>query len=298
MQAKPIARWAAVLLLLAVAASFGSNNVSARIAFEHGTSVSTAVAVRSIVTALAMLVLIRAQGVPLALPAGAHGRAAVIGVLLAAQSFCLYSAVARIPVALALLAFSTFPMMLSLISWSSGGEAPSRRALVAMPLALAGLALALDVVGLGGSIAGRWAEIGSGVGFALGAGLSWALILYLTVHWLQDVDGRVRTLLTMCIAAAIVLIAAVATGDLALPDAPAGWAGLALLCAFYGTAITTLFIVLPRVGAVNNAVVLNFEPIVVLALAWVVLGQSVELRQIVGAFIVVGAIVFLNTGRR
>lgn len=298
MQAKPIARWAAVLLLLAVAASFGSNNVSARIAFEHGTSVSTAVAVRSIVTALAMLVLIRAQGVPLALPAGAHRRAAVIGVLLAVQSFCLYSAVARIPVALALLAFSTFPMMLSLISWASGGEAPTRRALVAMPLALAGLALALDVVGLGGSIAGRWAEIGSGVGFALGAGLSWALILYLTVHWMKDVDGRVRTLLTMCIAAAIVLIAAVATGDLALPDAPAGWAGLALLCAFYGTAITTLFIVLPRVGAVNNAVVLNFEPIVVLALAWVVLGQSVELRQIVGAFVVVGAIVFLNTGRR
>jgi len=291
-------RWVAVLILLGIAASFGSNNVSARIAFEHGTSVSTAVTVRSIVTALAMLVLIRAQGVPLALPAGAHGRAALIGVLLAAQSFCLYSAVARIPVALALLAFSTFPMMLSLISWASGGEAPTRRALVAMPLALAGLALALDVVGLGGSIAGRWAEIGSGVGFALGAGLSWALILYLTVHWLKDVDGRVRTLLTMCIAAAIVLIAGVATGDLALPDAPAGWAGLALLCAFYGTAITTLFIVLPRVGAVNNAVVLNFEPIVVLALAWVVLGQSVELRQIVGAFVVVGAIVFLNTGRR
>jgi drug/metabolite transporter (DMT)-like permease len=298
MQAKPIARWAAVLLLLAVAASFGSNNVSARIAFEHGTSVSTAVAVRSIVTALAMLVLIRVQAVPLALPAGAHGRAALIGVLLAVQSFCLYSAVARIPVALALLAFSTFPMMLSLISWASGGEAPTRRALVAMPLALAGLALALDVVGLGGSIAGRWAEIGSGVGFALAAGLSWALILYLTVHWLKDVDGRVRTLLTMCIAAAIVLIAGVATGDLALPDTPAGWTGLALLCVFYGTAITTLFIVLPRVGAVNNAVVLNFEPIVVLALAWIVLGQSVAARQIVGAFIVVGAIVFLNTGRR
>jgi drug/metabolite transporter (DMT)-like permease len=298
MQAKPIARWAAVLLLLAVATSFGSNNVSARIAFEHGTSVSTAVAVRSIVTALAMLVLIRAQRVPLALPAGAHGRAALIGVLLAVQSFCLYSAVARIPVALALLAFSTFPMMLSLVSWASGGETPTRRALVAMPLALAGLALALDVVGLGGSIAGRWAEIGSGAGFALAAGLAWALILYLTVHWLKDVDGRVRTLLTMCIAAAIVLISGAATGDLALPDAPAGWAGLALLCAFYGTAITTLFIVLPRVGAVNNAVVLNFEPIVVLALAWIVLGQSVALRQIVGAFVVVGAIVFLNTGRR
>lgn len=298
MQAKPIARWVAVLILLGIATSFGANNVSARVALEHGTSVTAAVAVRSIFTALAMLVLMRVQGVPLALPAGARLRAALIGALLAAQSFCLYSAVARIPVALALLAFSTFPMMLSLISWAGGGGAPDRRTLVAMPVALAGLGLALDVVGLGGSIAGRWAEIGAGVGFALGAGLSWALILHFTVHWMKDVDGRMRTLLTMCVAAAIVLIAGAATGDLALPKAPAGWAGLALLCAFYGAAITTLFVVLPRIGAVNNAVVLNFEPIVVLALAWIVLGQSVAPRQIVGAFVVVGAIVYLNAARR
>jgi len=31
-----------------------------------------------------------------------------VGVLIAVQSFCIYSAVARIPVALALLAFNTF----------------------------------------------------------------------------------------------------------------------------------------------------------------------------------------------
>ncbi len=298
MPAKPIARWAAVLLLLTVAVSFGANNVSARIALEHGTSVSAAVMVRSIVTALAMLVLIRAQGVPLALPAAARGRAALIGVLLAVQSFCLYSAVARIPVALALLAFNSFPVMLALISWASGGEAPMRRALVAMPLALIGLALALDVAGLGGSIAARWAAIGTGVGFALAAALAWALILHLTVRWLNDVDGRVRTLLTMSVAAVIMLFYGTASGGFALPQALAGWLGLALLCLFYGTAITLLFSVLPRVGAVNNAVVLSFEPIAVLGLAWVVLDQAVAPRQIVGAFVVVGAIIYLSGARR
>jgi drug/metabolite transporter (DMT)-like permease len=298
MQVKPIPRWVGVLLLLAIAVSFGSNHIAARVAFEHGTSVTTAVTVRSIFTALAVLVLIRAQGVPLAVPAGTRGRAMLIGVVLAAQSFCLYSAVARIPVALALLAFNTFPMLLSLISWSAGGEAPTRRALSAMPLALIGLALALDVTGLGGSIAGRWAEIGVGVGWALGAAVSMALMLHLTVVWLRDVDGRVRTLLTMSVAAVIILLAGAATGEFALPTAPAGWLGLALLCLFYGTAFTTLFVVLPRIGAVNNAMVLNFEPIVVLGLAWVILDQAVAPRQIVGAFIVVGAILYANTGRR
>jgi len=298
MQAKPIARWVAVLLLLAIAVSFGSNNISARVAFEHGASVTTAVTLRSIFTALAMLLLIRVQGVPLVLPAGTRGRAMLIGVILAAQSFCLYSAVARIPVALALLAFSTFPLLLSLISWAGGGEAPTRHALVAMPLALVGLALALDIVGLGGSVAGRWAEIGVGVAWALAAGLSWALMLHFTVHWLKEVDGRVRTLLAMGVAAVLMLIVGAAGAGFALPQAPMGWVGLALLCAFYATAITTLFIVLPRIGAVNNAVVLNFEPIVVLALAWIVLGQSVAPRQIFGAFVVVGAIVFANLGKR
>jgi len=245
MQAKPIARWVAVLLLLAIATTFGSNHLAARVAFEHGTSVTTAVTVRSVFTALFVLALIRLQGVSLALPAGTGGRAMLIGAVLAAQSFCLYSAVARIPVALALLAFNTFPMLLSLISWAAGGQAPSRRALIAMPVALIGLALALDVVGLGGSIAGRWREIGTGVGFALGAAVSMALMLHLTVRWLQHLDGRVRTLLTMSVAAVIVFSAGAATGEFALPTAPVGWLALALLCVFYGAAFTALFVLLP-----------------------------------------------------
>jgi len=298
MQGKPIPRWAAVLLLLAIAATFGSNHVAARLAFEHGTSVTTAVTVRSIFTALFVLVLIRLQRVSLALSARTRGRAMLIGVLVAVQSFCLYSAVAQIPVALALLAFNTFPMLLSLVSWAAGGEAPTRRACVAIPVALIGLALALDIVGLGGSIAGRWGQIGVGVAWALGAAVSMALLLHLTVHWLRDVDGRVRTLMSMTVAAVIIGLSAVASGGFALPQAPAGWVGLVLLCVFYGAAFTALFVVLPRIGAVSNVVVLNFEPIFVLGLAWIILGQSVAPRQIVGAFIVVGAIVLLNAGKR
>jgi drug/metabolite transporter (DMT)-like permease len=298
MPAKPIARWVGVLLLLAIAVTFGSNHVAARVAFEHGTSVTTAIAVRSVFTALFVLALMRVQNVPLALPAGIGRRAMLIGVLVAVQSFCLYSAVARIPVALALLAFNTFPLLLSLISWAAGGEAPTRRALLAMPIALVGLALALDVVGLGGSVAGRWAEIGVGVGFALGAGVSMALMLYLTVRWLKDVDGRMRTFVTMGVAAVIIVLAGLGSGGFALPQTPTGWTGLVLLCLFYAAAFTSLFFVLPRIGAVSNTAVLNFEPIAVLGLAWIVLGQTVAPRQIVGAFIVVGAIILLNTGKR
>ena len=298
MQGKPFPRWLSIALLLLIATTFGSNHIAARVAFDHGVNVTTAVAARSVGAALFVGALLLASRVPLALAAKTRWRAVAVGVLIAVQSYCLYSAIALIPVALALLAFNTFPMMFSLISWAADGERPGRRALIAMPLALVGLALALDVLGASGDIAGRWAEIGTGVGYALGAAVSFAAALYLTSRWLKDVDGRLRTLLTMGTVALLMLAAGALAGNLAPPSNPGAWVGLALLILFYGTAFTALFVLLPRLDALNNSAALNFEPIAVLFLAWPILGQGVAPRQILGALIVVGAVVALGTAKR
>ncbi|OGA14739.1 MAG: hypothetical protein A3I63_03555 [Betaproteobacteria bacterium RIFCSPLOWO2_02_FULL_66_14] len=287
---KSLSPRAGVLALLAIAVVFGSNHVAARIAFDDGTSVATAVAVRSSVTALTLFAWLRVLGISLALPRPTLLRAVAIGTLVALQSYCLYSAVARIPVALALIAFNTFPMLLALLSWSFAGERPARRALVAMPVALVGLALALDVTGRAGDVAGRWSEIGAGVGFALGAALSFALVLLLTARWLKDMDGRLRSFLTMAVTAVVVLAGAAVADAFSVPRSAQGWLGLALLTAFYGSAITALFVVLPRLSAAGDAVALNFEPIALLFLAWAILGQAVTPLQMFGALIVIGAI--------
>jgi drug/metabolite transporter (DMT)-like permease len=47
-------------------------------------------------------------------------------------------------------------------------------------------------------------------------------------------------------------------------------------------------------GSANYAVVLNFEPISLLFLGWVILGQAIAPVQVLGAFIVVGAIAWLG----
>jgi len=287
-----IPRWAGVLVLAAIATVFGSNHVAARVAFEHGANVQTAVAVRSTGTALFVLALLAAQRVPVRLPRASLGRAAAIGVLLALQSYCLYSAVALIPVALALLAFQTFPMVLALITWAAEGTRPARRTLVAMPVALAGLALALDVAGAGGAVADRWSEIGAGVLWASGASLSFGGVLYLTNRWLPAVDGRLRTLVVMTVVAAVMIAASAATDSFRLPADARGWTALALLTFFYGSAFIALFIVLPRVDAVNTSFALNFEPVAVLAIAWIALGQAIAPLQIAGMFVVLAAIVF------
>ncbi|MGE0802233.1 MAG: EamA family transporter [Lautropia sp.] len=341
----PIAPWLGVLLLMAIATTFATNHVAARLAFDHGTSVATAVTVRSFVTTFTVLGLLRLTRTPLALPAATVRRAIVIGLLLAVQSYCLYAAVARLPVALALLTFNVFPIMLAAVSWLAGGAPPSRRTLLAMPVILAGLVLALDVFGLsapaaaaagtgaaspaamslaaappvaaaggaGGALsalARRWLEIGAGVGFGLTAAAAFAVALYLTTRWLGHIDGRLRACLTMATVGVVVLLSGLLAGlsgwlgDAAgpttafrFPNDTTGWVGLALLSLLYTTAFTSLFVVLPRLGAVNSAPAMNFEPIAAMILGAAVLGQSVGTSQIIGALLVIGGIVFLATGR-
>src|SRR5947209_269065 len=113
---KPLPRWLGITLLLLISVLFGANHVAARLAFDHGLTVTTAVSARSAVTALAVLSLLLVFRVPLAMPGATLRRSLLIGTVLAVQSYCLYSSVARIPAALALLVFNTHPMLLTLLS--------------------------------------------------------------------------------------------------------------------------------------------------------------------------------------
>ncbi len=286
----------AILVLMGVATTFGSNHVAARLAFDHGTSVPAAVGVRSGMTALALLALLRLQNVPLAMSGATLARALFVGLLVALQSFCLYSAVARIPVALALLCFSSCPVLYVLISWIAGKDRPPRVALYAAPIALVGLALALNV--RLDNLGATWTALGIGASFAFAAALCFAFVMYFNVHWLKSVDGRLRTFLMMAVTSMGVLAAGAASDGLLLPADATGWLGLSLLTVLYGSAITTLFIVLPRIEHSAATIGLNFEPIAVLVLAWIFLGQAVQPLQILGAFLVVGAIAWLGAAKR
>jgi drug/metabolite transporter (DMT)-like permease len=292
-------RWLSIVLLLAVSVSFGSNHIAARVAFDHGASVVTAVVLRSIGTALAVLGVLVALRVPLALPAPTLGRALVIGLVIAVQSWCLYSAVARLPVALALLTFNSYPILYMLLAWATRLEPrPPRAALLAMPVALFGLALALDVVGSLERLSSRWAEIGAGAAFAVAASVSFALVLYLSARWMKGVDGRLRSCYSMASCGVAALAAAAATGTLVLPADGAGWLGLALLTLFYGSSITALFVLQPRMRSTSDVSVLNFEPVAVLFMGWAILGQALAPKQVAGALVVIGCIVAIGTAKR
>ncbi|MDO5693357.1 MAG: DMT family transporter [Pseudomonadota bacterium] len=291
---------AAFATLLLIALMMGANHVAARMAFNHGVDVPTAVAFRSGVTAVVVGVPLLAQRVPLALSARQRKALPVIGGLIAIQSLCLYSAVARLPVALALLVFNSFPLMTALWARLLYRHRPERALLVAMPVILLGLVLALDVLGAASGLgaAGQWRQIGAGVAYALAASATFGLALVLTQHEAGGLDGRLRTFATMAIVGLLAGAAVVWRGGPALPTAAAGWWGLVLLTLLYGTGITILFTVLPRLGVVGNSAVMNVEPVFALVLAWLILGQAIAPVQVVGALIVVSAVIWLGMRKR
>ncbi len=291
---------AAFATLLVIAFMMGANHVAARIAFDHGVDVATAVAFRSGVTALVVGGLLLFYRVPMRLTARHRRMLPLIGVLVAVQSLCLYASVARLPVALALLTFNTYPIWTALWARLLYRERPETAVLRAMPILLVGLALALDVLGAssGLSTGSHWQAIGHGVGFAVAAAATFGLALVLTQHEAGSLDGRVRTFSTMALVGVLALAGTATQGGLQLPDAPAGWGGLAGLTFLYGTAFTVMFTVLPRLGVVGNSAIMNIEPIFALVLAWAILGQAVAPVQVAGGLLVVGTVMWLGLRKR
>ena len=287
-------------ILLLIALMMGANHVAARTAFNHGVDVVTAVVFRSAVTAVVVALILWQQKVSCQLSRRQQKNLLVIGALIAVQSVCLYSSVARLPVALALLGFNTYPLTTALWARVLYGHRPERAVLWAMPVLLFGLALALDVFGAASGLgaAQHWGQIGVGVAFALAASTTFGLALVITQHEAAEVDGRLRTFTTMATVAVLAGVVAFSQSGLHLPTAPLGWWGLAALTFLYGTAFTIMFTVLPKLGVVGNSAIMNVEPVFALVLAWALLGQSIAVVQVVGALVVVATVMWLGLRKR
>jgi drug/metabolite transporter (DMT)-like permease len=260
----------------------------------------TAVSFRSALTALVVGLILWQQKVQIKLESHHKKYLPLIGLIIAVQSVCLYSSVARLPVALALLAFNTYPLSTAFWARVLYKHQPEKAVLWSMPLILVGLALALDVMGAASGLGAseHWAQIGSGVAFALAASATFGLALVYTQHETVGLDGRVRTFSSMSLVGVLAVAAALSQGGFHLPNAPAGWWGLGMLSFLYGTAFTILFTVLPRLGVVGNSAIMNVEPVFALTLAWALLDQAIAPIQLLGAALVVGTVMWLGLRKR
>jgi drug/metabolite transporter (DMT)-like permease len=280
-----------VLGLFGVAVILGAGHVCARFAFANGVNVLTAATVRSLLAAVLLLALLRARRTPvLPLPREFKGTL-VLGLFIAAQTVSIQVAVALLPVTIALLVFYTYPFFTGLAAILLGDERFSWRLAATLVAAFAGLALVLGV--------SAQPVNPLGVAAALGASLTFTGAVVLTQRLAPGLGAPLRTFFMLATAAAVFVAAAAVTADVSLPATGAGAFGLAGLATCYAAGIIGLFLLLPLLGAVQTAIVLNLEPVVVAAIAWAALGEALTATQIFGAVAVVAAVMlFQVSGKR
>lgn len=202
----------------------------------------------------------------------------------AGLNIAMFVAFDRIPVALALLCFYTYPAMIAALDIASGRETLDRTKWLALALALGGM---IAVVASQLDPSGGIALDGIGVALALGAAVCQTIFVTVSRDGYRRVpaDQATAIVLGMAFVACIVLILVTGAGAaMAYPlTTPDVWP-LLLWTGIFAAAVPSLcFLIGIRViGGMRAGVVMLFEPVVGVALAAVILSEPLEPIQLAG----------------
>jgi drug/metabolite transporter (DMT)-like permease len=296
-------RTAGLGFALASAASFGLSGSLARGLMDAGWSSAAAVSARILLAAavLAPLAIVQLQGRwhllrRNAALVGTYGLLAVAGCQLA-----FFNAVERMPVGVALLVEYMSPVAVIGWLWLNRGQRPGPRTLAGALLAVAGLALVLDL------LSGAHVD---------GVGLVWAFgaMVGVTAYFLisaREVDGLPPTVLAaagltvggfvlLLLGAAGVLPFAATTADVRFGGLTLTWwlpvLGLGVVTA--ALAYVTGIAATRRLGSRLASFVALTELIAALGFAWVLLGQAPRPVQLLGGALVLVGVVIVKSGER
>jgi drug/metabolite transporter (DMT)-like permease len=283
-------RSAGAALCLASAVAFGAMAIFGKLAYEQGASVATLLASRFTVAAALFWAILAGTGrlgALRALPRRDLGIALALGAVgYCVQTGAYFAALERIDASLLGLLVYTFPVIVTVAAIALGREVASRRTAASLGLASTGLVLVLAGAASGGVDA---------LGTALG--LCAAVVYSVYILSSEGIAARVGPLVLstlVCTGAAVTLTLAGLAGAGFSPGrvTAAGWAWLACLAVVSTVgAIALFFAGLRRVGPSAASILSTIEPVVTVALAFVVFGESLGAAQLVGGALVLSAVV-------
>ena len=275
--------WVGIAVALAAAAGFSLANTSANVAYQGGSNPLTVAATRFLVPTAALVAWLRVSGISPVLPKRDAYAATSLGLVTALYTWALLRSFSSIPFALAILIFYLFPLIAAVIVAWFGWEKFSWKTGAAIVLALAGLALALDVHGGNLNI--------DGVVLAFFAAVGLAVVVVVSSRVFGKGDARPLTLYMAATASALLLIICASSGDFALPQTISGWVGFVAAAGFYGFAMIAFFMAISMIGPVRTSLFSYADAVLSAGLGVVVLGQALTLFQIAGIAIVVLALI-------
>lgn len=266
------------------ALGFSATTISAVLSYQGGATPVSVITVRTIFTIGALFIFIRLSGGAIRLPPRDRYLSLALGLLIGLQSYSIFASVELLPVALVTLILYLFPLMTGVAAHFIGQERMTWRLGIALVVAFLGLALALDVTGNGLQT--------TGIAFAFSAALLMVVVALTTAPLVARIgDSRPVTFHVHISSAVGFVSASLILGEFPLPETTRGWIGFVAVSLFYATAITAYFGAVRLIGPVRSGLVMNIEPVSSIILGFLILSQALSPIQLVGAALVVGAIV-------
>lgn len=281
--------WLGVVFVLSLAVSFGFSVNFAKLAILGGSNALSINLMRVGGAAVMLFLLLRGTGVSLALPPRRRLLALAAGLLHAAYGQAFLVSLDYLPVGIAVITFYTYPLLAALGTWLLGRERPQLRAALALLLAFVGLALALKV------LQGGVSALGVAFAFAAAAGVT---VMLLSMPLLaRGVDPRAVTLHFLASGACCFLAVSLATGGFAVPTSASGRLAFVLAPFCYVFGIVGFYWAAVAIGAIRTALVMNMEPVSAMVIGFFLLDERLDADQIVGAAVVLAAIVLISRRR-
>ena len=282
---------------------YGVNAPLSVIAYDHGmTSIGLAMwrAFFSVSALVVLLALVRARGRGLRLRTLDRRSAMLLagaGLAGALLNLCIFSSLALISVAIALITFYTYPAMVALTGVLFHGERLTAPKVGALTLAIVGMGLV--VVGQADPAEGLRIDL-VGLGLAFAAAV--CQVVYFTIgrSGFRDLPADEATLGVFAISIPVYVVAGVATGGLAAAaSTPIGdpqLIGIVAIAGILGAAIPSILLLtgIRSIGAVRTGILLLLEPVVGVALAAALLGQAIVPLQVLGGALVLAGGVLLQ----
>lgn len=274
------------LLVVLSAASFGSVGLFGKIALR-GASVETTLALRFALGAVLIALLLAVRRELAALPARRVAALAFLGLAgLLATSFFFFVALTRLQAGVASVLLFTNPVLVAIAARPLFGERLGRRGLVALALAVGGVALVAGARGRVDPVGAAWALAGA---------VTYAGYILGSRRLARDVPPLAASTVIMASAALGFVALGAARGHLEWPTPTALLAIAGLGVVGGAVAITTFQVGLPAVGAGRAAILSTIEPATTVLLGALLLGETLAPWQAVGAFAIVGASALVAT---
>jgi drug/metabolite transporter (DMT)-like permease len=278
-------------LCLAAAASFAVQPLLVKIAFDGGASVVSVGALRFALAAAVLAVLARrtlaVASLRMLLPPFVLGLT-----LYGLETGLFFASIRRIDVSLASLLMCSYPAIVVAGAVLLGRERASRRRVAALVVALAGVLLALA-----GGVGGALDPVG--IALALAASVIYASYVLVSDRLLGTTEPLVLATMLCAGAATAFALGGVATGSLAVALSPTTLLVVATVALLATVLPIAAFLGgVRRLGPSRATILGTVEPPLTIGLSALVFGERLSPVQLLGAVLVVSAVVIVQARTR